>query len=74
MYLRVPSQKVILDLLISLGESDLKLSAVDEGSFMCWLGQGDRYKLLPARKNNIWNAYDIPTWLYIDVKSSFISA
>ena len=27
----------------SLGESGLKLSAEYEGSFMRWLGQGDRY-------------------------------
>ena len=58
----------------SLRESGLKLPIVDEGSFVPWLGQGDRYKLLPARKNNTWNAYDIPTWLYIYIKSSFISA
>ena len=58
----------------SLGESGSKLYTGDESGFMHWLGQGDRYKFLPARKNNTWNAYDIPTWLYIDVKSSFISA
>ena len=43
MHLRVLSQKTILDILNSLGESDLKSSAVDEGSFVRWLGQGDRY-------------------------------
>ena len=67
------SQTTTLNFLNSLGESNFKLSAVDEGGFVYWLGQGDRYKLLPARNNNTWNAYDIPTWLYIDVKLSFIS-
>ena len=43
MHLRLLSQKTILDFLNSLGESDLKLSVADEGSFVCWLGQGDRY-------------------------------
>ena len=43
MHLRVLSQKTILDFLNSLGESDLKLSVVDGGSFVHWLGQGDRY-------------------------------
>ena len=43
MHLRVPSQKTTLNFLNSLGESDLKLSVEDEGSFMHWLGQGDRH-------------------------------
>ena len=41
--MRVPSQTSTPNFLNSLGESGLKLSVVDEGSFVRWLGQGDRY-------------------------------
>ena len=43
MHLRVLSQKTIIDFLNSLGESDSKLSVENEGSFMRWLSQDDRY-------------------------------
>ena len=74
MYLRVPSQTTTPNFPNSLGKSGLKLSVVDEGSFVPWLGKGDRYKLPPVKRNNTWNGYETPSWLYIDVKSSFISA
>ena len=41
MHLRVLSQKTILNFLNALGESDLKLSVVDEGSFVRWSSQVD---------------------------------
>ena len=43
MHLRVLSQTVPPNFLNSLRESGSKLSAGDEGGFMHWLGQGDRY-------------------------------
>ena len=43
MHLRVPCQTTIMNFLNSLGELGLKLSVADEGSFVRWLGQGDRY-------------------------------
>ena len=61
MHLRVLSQTTTPNFLNSLGESDLKFFVGDEGGFVRWRGQGDRYELLPARKNNTWNAYDIPS-------------
>ena len=43
MHLCVPSQMTTPKFLNLLGESGLKLSIGDEGGFVCWLGQGDRY-------------------------------
>ena len=60
------------DILNSLEESSLKFSIADKGGFARWPGQGGHYQLLPAKKNNTWNSYDAPSWLYINVKSSFI--